>query len=332
MRKHYWSWPIATYLFLGGLGGGIFTIIMICENFFEGGGFGIYCLGSAVVGLFCLAFGTFLLVFELGQPQVFLRVFTTKTAIIKWGAVLLSICIFAALFYILSYLSEIWSWLAWCSFLIPLRGGSLIVAGVMGTCIMIYTGVLLSSLKAHSFWATPALPILFTVSALSTACAAVALSLGIWPYSALPEFKLHVTDSLAAIATLHEFIHSLDIILIIVELFVLFIYLLLLRGAGNVVAQKVAARWLTGSFAGWFWGGMVVCGLGLPLLCYVVLGGIAGTYIAPIFALAGGLLLRFLVINSDDRRTILGEDLFYSRLPKGDEKFLTAWGAVAEKK
>ena len=63
-----------------------------------------------------------------------------------------------------------------------------------------------------------------------------------------------------------------------------------------------------------------------------VLGGIAGTYIAPIFALAGGLLLRFLVINSDDRRTIPGEDLFYSRLPKGDEKFLTAWGAVSEKK
>ena len=45
------------------------------------------------------------------------------------------------------------------------------VAGVAGFGIMVYTGVMLSTLKAHAFWATPALPVLFTVSALSTACA-----------------------------------------------------------------------------------------------------------------------------------------------------------------
>ncbi len=54
----------------------------------------------------------------------------------------------------------------------------LVVAGVAGFGVMVYTGVMLSTLKAHAFWATPALPVLFTVSALSTACAAIALSLG----------------------------------------------------------------------------------------------------------------------------------------------------------
>lgn len=36
------------------------------------------------------------------------------------------------------------------------------VAGVAGFGIMVYTGVMLSTLKAHAFWATPALPVLFT--------------------------------------------------------------------------------------------------------------------------------------------------------------------------
>ncbi len=43
---------------------------------------------------------------------------------------------------------------------------------------MVYTGVMLSTLKAHSFWATPALPVLFTISACPRACAAIVLSLG----------------------------------------------------------------------------------------------------------------------------------------------------------
>ena len=40
--------------------------------------------------------------------------------------------------------------------------------------------------------------------------------------------------------------------------------------------------------------------------------------------LAGGLVLRFLVVYSDDRAFLPGEEKYLSRLPRGDEPFLAA--------
>lgn len=307
MTKHYWTWPIAIYLFLGGLGGGILALVATMEFFL--GGLGETLALAVIISILCLGIGCFFLVFELGQPTVFLRVFISATAIIKWGAILLSIAMFAALFYVLPILP--WDLFA---FLAPIQTFCLAVAGICGTCIMIYTGVLLSSLKAHSFWSTPALPILFTVSALSTACAAAALTSGMWPSA----------QGVGAAETVHALLHSLDLVLVVFEIAILLIYVLLLRGAGNECARSVAARWISGSFAPAFWGGMILGGLFIPLLCYLA-GGILSTLVAPVLILAGGLLLRFLVVFSDDRRLIAGEKKFYSRLPKGDEAFLTAW-------
>ena len=33
MRHHYWEWPIATYLFLGGMGGGMFFLAAVLSFF-----------------------------------------------------------------------------------------------------------------------------------------------------------------------------------------------------------------------------------------------------------------------------------------------------------
>ncbi|MDR3037261.1 MAG: polysulfide reductase NrfD, partial [Coriobacteriales bacterium] len=101
LTKHYWVWPIAWYLFLGGLGGGILTVAGIFDLVFRGG---LEVAGAATgplaqigsvyalavfIGVACLGIGSFLLIFELGQPKVFLRVFLSRTAIIKYGACLL---------------------------------------------------------------------------------------------------------------------------------------------------------------------------------------------------------------------------------------------------
>lgn len=306
MRHHYWEWPIAIYLFLGGLGGGILALTWILDLVF---GVASLFVASVFIGVLCLGLGCFFLVFELGQPPVFWRVFTTATAIIKWGAVLLSVAMIAAFIYVVSFLG--WGW---TDMFIPARGACLALAGITGACVMIYTGVLLASLKAHSFWSTPALPVLFTVSALSTASAAMALSMGVWPLVTEP----------VVLAVMHEFLHMADMCFVIVELVVLLIYVLLLLGAGNVVAKGVAQRWVAGKTAPLFWGGMVGVGLVLPLVCYFA-GGVLASYVAPILVLCGGVLLRFLVVYSDDRQSLPGENRFYSRLPKGDEAFLTAW-------
>ena len=96
--KQFWGWELATYLYFGGLGGAMLMLGAVLGIFMDPS---LVTSGQLVfpvlIALVVLAVGTGLLVFELGQPIVFERAFVTKTAVIKWGAVFLSISmIFAA--------------------------------------------------------------------------------------------------------------------------------------------------------------------------------------------------------------------------------------------
>ncbi|WP_270297824.1 NrfD/PsrC family molybdoenzyme membrane anchor subunit [Eggerthella sinensis] len=315
MRHRYWTTPIALYLFLGGLGGGIMCLTALFDFFVLPGASELF-VAPMLVAVLALGVGCCFLVFELGQPPVFWRVFATATSIIKWGAVLLSVALVLGFVWLVSFLPG--EWIAGLAVaLAPARGACLAIAGVAGFCIMLYTGIMLSTLKAHAFWATPALPVLFTVSALSTACAALTLSLGGWPVELGIEYA-------AALLAVRELLHLVDIVLVAVELTVLLIMVLSFLGAGTTTAQAVARRWVTGRTAPAFWGGMVGLGLVVPLACYIG-GGAAAAFVAPVLVLASGVLLRFLVVWADDRREIPGENRFYGRLPHGDERFLRAW-------
>lgn len=319
MKHHYWEAPIVIYLFLGGLGGGIFFLSALFDLIIAPGS-GLLFFAPVFFALAALALGCFFLVFELGQPPVFWRVFTTKTAIIKWGAVLLSVAMIFGFVWWASYLYVLgWEWaFGLAAALEGVRPIMLGVAGVAGFGIMVYTGVMLSTLKAHAFWATPALPVLFTVSALSTACAAIALSLG-------GAVDVNVIGAVVA-EVIHEIVHIVDIVLVVAEITVLLIMVLSFYGAGNVCAHEVAARWVRGKTAPLFWGGMVFGGLVLPLALYVLGAGSTGSEVlAPILVLCGGLLLRYLCVYSDERAPLPGEERFYERLPKSDAKFLKAW-------
>ena len=97
-------------------------------------------------------------------------------------------------------------------------------------------------------------------------------------------------------------------------------------GAGNVTAKAVATRWVKGKTAPLFWVGMIGFGLVIPLILYV--GGAdsaASTVVAPVLVLCGGLLLRYLCVYSDERAEIPGENRYYNRIAKGDEKFVSEW-------
>jgi len=325
LTKHYWVWPIAWYLFLGGLGGGTLTLSGIFDFAFRNG---IIDLGTGplpevgsvfalavFIGVAALGIGSFLLVFELGQPLVFLRVFLSSTAIIKYGACLLVLAMGFGFVYFLFFLPPEWNlfYYSWTW----IRDICCALMIIFGLGIMVYTGVLLSSMKSKPFWNTPALPVLFTVSALSTASALMALTAGIWPGSTFG-LEREVQHFLV------ENLHVIDSVLVIGEIVVLLVYVLLQYGAGNVTARAVATKWLRGSFAVPFWGGMLLAALLIPFLSYMA-GGVMATHVAPVLVLAGGLLLRFMIVYSDARRAIPGEERYWSRVPKGDEKFLTAW-------
>lgn len=339
IRHHYWEWPIATYLFLGGLGGGIFTLTAIL-TFFLNPGFPIVpqvLAWPCFLAVVFLGLGCFLLVFELGQPLVFIRAFIKSTSIICWGARILSVCMIFGFLWFLSYIP--WDWFKpVADFLVPFRDFNLGLAGISGAGIMLYTGIFLSSLKAHSFWATPALPVLFTISALSTACACIALSIGWWPANVgIPSIQeastgLAVADYNAfvmyynAIEVVPNFLHGLDIVLVVCELVVLLVMVLSFLGAGNKTANKVANKWVRGSWALLFWFGMIGVGLVIPELLYIFAGhGVASTVIAPILVLCGGLILRFMVVYSDDRAPLPGEAKYYGRLVGNDAEFLHKW-------
>lgn len=269
--------------------------------------------------LVAIAIGCVFLVVDLGQPGVFWRVWTTAKSIIKWGATFLVIAAVFALLYLLAYLGDSWTFFAPLSdALKPAAGVFLIIAGFFGLCIMMYTGIMLSTLKAHAFWATPALPVLFTISAISTGCAAVVLSVGGWPAQVSLE-TLIVSEVVLSI------LHIVDIILVVTEIIVLMTMVLSFLGAGNVTAKAAAKRWVKGSYAPAFWIGIVGCGLVLPFILYVGGHGVASEVIAPVLVLIGGCILRFLVVNTDDRAPIPGEIRYYERVAKPDAEFVSKW-------
>lgn len=319
MKHHYWEPPIALYLFLGGLAGGILFLGAIFNSFVFPGSPEVFAL-PVFVSLVCVAIGCVFLVVDLGQPGVFWRVWTTAKSIIKWGATFLVIAAVFALLFFLAFIGDAWPVFAGLSnFLKPAADFFLLVAGFFGLCIMMYTGIMLSTLKAHAFWATPALPVLFTISAISTGCAAIVLSIGGWPVAATPE-------SLEASAAVVEVLHVVDIVLVVAELIVLLTMVLSFLGAGNVVAKAAARRWVCGSYAILFWVGMIGIGLVIPLLMYIGGGhSAAATVVAPVLVLCGGCLLRFMVVNTDDRAEIPGENRYYNRMAKNDADFITRW-------
>ena len=309
-KHRYWGFQIATYLFLGGLGGGILFLTWIMSAFvFPGLDMTQVFMLPNFIALLAIALGLFFLVEELGQPPVFYRAYVTATSIIKWGAVLLTIASFGDLFWLLgnwSPATPVLGFLSVFNFLGGLSGIWLGAAGLAGFGIMVYTGVMLSTLKAHSFWATPALPILFTVSALSTACAGIMLSMCGWPGVVTSIIELELAE------IVHSLLHLTDIILVFAEITILMIMVLSFLGAGNRTQQRVAKRWIKGSYAPVFWGGMICLGLVVPLVCNITGNPTAGT-IASILVLCGGCLLRFLCVWSDDRQPLEGENKYYFR-------------------
>ena len=178
----YWGFQIATYLFLGGLGGGILFLTWIMSAFvFPGVDLTQVFMLPNFIALIAIALGLFFLVEELGQPPVFYRAYVTATSIIKWGAVLLTIASFGDLFWLLGNWSPevpVLGFLSVFNFLGGLSAFWLGAAGLAGFGIMVYTGVMLSTLKAHAFWSTPALPVITIDLARATAPSSASPSAG----------------------------------------------------------------------------------------------------------------------------------------------------------
>ena len=312
MKESVWTWPIASYLFLGGLGSSMTIIAAVSDLFFGSGSlFALCLLVSAVV----LVFGSFLLIFELGRPFQFWRVFSMQKAVLTFGAWMVGLLMVLNIVYFSFWVD----WFPWRS-LETLR---LIVAGaaiIVGFGVLLYTGIELSSMKGRVMWNTPVMPILFAVSGLLTGFAANILLYGLWPYKADGS-----NDALSTVVT-PATMKTLCIGLLVTTLVVTLVYLFMTLTSSNTSARKAALRWLKGSYSLTFWGGLVGLGLLLPITL-LACGASTLNSIGYLLILVGGVFLRFLVVYSADRRVLPGEELYWNRLPKGKEHFLKKnWG------
>lgn len=306
MNKHYWGWPVAGYLFLGGLGGGMVVVSTAADLFFGKGD--VFALGNFIAAVF-IGVGSGLLVFELGVPFRFWRVFSTQKAVMTVGAWLLGLLIVTSTVYFSFWMSFL-PWSAW----IFLRQLLATFNLLLGVGVITYTGILLGSMKARPFWNTPALPVLFAVSGLSTGLAAQSLLAGFWPSQPVE----------TVLEKVHGFLHNLDIGLIAFEILIVMVYVLMMRTTSGKESAAIASKLLTGAFALPFWGGLIALGLFFPLALYFI-GGSAATMIAPWCVIVGGIFLRFLVVYSDPRKTLPGEEKYRGRLPHGNEVFIQSW-------
>lgn len=303
MTEHYWGWLVAIYLFLGGMGAGAFLIAAVIElsgKRYEQE----YCpttlVGAGISGPL-IVIGTVLLIFDLGaglrEPWRIINMFTNWSSVMTWGIWILSFFIPIALVYgvleVMHVYPGILEWLRkWLRFLpetLPYRAIKRIVCSIgillaLGTAL--YTGVLLSVVQAVPLWATPILPVLFLISAVSTG---MALSLDLSATVMVPD-------------TAHRFkrLPLVHITLIGLEIIVMAVFFYISFQKGGEAAESVQLI-LTGSGSLIFW--IVVAGLGLVfpfvLNVYALLRGSHG-YVVGILAgaaiVVAGLFVRYLIV------------------------------------
>jgi protein NrfD len=286
---HVWDWQIPVYLFLGGLVAGLMIIsgwllltgrqrppVTVLQRL-------------PVLGLVFLSLGMLALFLDLEHKLYVWRLYLTFEwrSPMSWGAWIL-IAVYPALVAAVVLCAPRWltarapavarlsarlradaaleRFIAWAN---------LALGGMLG----IYTGVLLSSLSARPAWGSALLGPLFLASGLSSA-------------AALAHVLAHDRGE-------HDALVRADNRLLLAELVTIVLFLVGLSSSTS--AHKAAAGlFLGGAYTSVFWVGVVGAGIVTPLIVQslVIRRRVAHTIVAPMLVLAGGLLLRFVVVSA----------------------------------
>ena len=292
-----WSWNIAAYLFLAGVGAGGYAAGVFAG--YGGTPWGSVAKTGIALGFPLLAVGTIFLISDLGVKIRALRVFLNpKTSWIARGSLIISV------FMILSFVHlvlAVWpGQMAVDAPLLRLLGAVNLIFSVL---VMIYTGVLLGASRPIAFWNTAMLPLLFLVSACSTGLMAVIL---LTRSQTAPEvFKL---------------LSKIDLVLIILEATALAFYI---QASHRTDESRVSANLLLrGRLSSTFWYGLVAVGIVIPLALEIISvtvvneGDTISTLwlmkTAAILGLFGGLMLRRLVLAAGVRAPLRAAGIEYT--------------------
>jgi len=291
-----WHFPIAFYLFLGGLAAGILIFSAITVILDKQDKLPSSARIAPLAVPILLSIGLLALIIDLTHKLYVWQLYMTIRieSPMSWGAWVLLVVTPLSFLWAFADLRKVFPKIDW-KFSILYKLETLIndyrkpLAWVLiPLCVIlgIYTGILLSAFNARPLWNTSILGPLFLTSGLSTAAAAIILF-------AKTEYEKHL-------------ISKIDILLIIIEL-ALIIHFVMTFYAGNESQIEAINILLSGNYAVLFFGVLLGFGLLLPLVLEVFeLWGVKiPTYIPAVLILIGGLIFRMLVTDAGQFSHIL---------------------------
>lgn len=302
MHETTWGLPVIAYFFLAGMGAGAVTVsgsVLLRKGGFGASRFAVARYG-ALIGPLPVMLGTFLIVFELGQPFRALNLFhLINLSPMSIGSWLLNLFITLSLLYALTFLPPS---AGPGDRLAPLRRGLAWVCVPLGIGVAVYTGVMLGAMPARPLWNSPILAALFTLSALSSGVASIIL-VGVFfsRKSSDPVIRADYDNS-------NYMLVSSDALLLGGELIIIFLFLMFGQLTIGDVRYAMTSILPGGQLALLFWGLVVIVGTLIPF--FIELFQIvpkllydrefktllALEVIVPVTILIGGFALRYAIV------------------------------------
>ena len=297
-KAPHWSWPVAIYFFLGGLAGGAAFLGALLDLFGAPADRPAARIGHLLAAPL-MAIGALILVVDLNRPERFWHMMIqseTGWPMLKWystisiGAWIVGLFNLVAGLVFLGVLAEARWFPEGLRGLRALHVGGLgrvlaALSGLLGLAVAGYTGVLLSDTN-RPFWAdTTLIGVLFLLSGVSAAAAAITLIL--WRRRRANPETIHWLGNMDAWSSL------LELVVLVVMLVAL----------GSVATEVLGNGWGVLLLLG-----VVLAGILVPLALHWrprLLGRLSGLSVpsAAALVLVGSLILRFVVVMAGEGAT-----------------------------
>ncbi len=269
-HEFHWGVLIVNYLFLAGISAGSFATSGLA-NYVGGKKYEPIARLGAYIAPFPVMIGTLLLLFDLGRPLNFWRLFVTVqwTSPMSIGTWLLTFFIAISLAYFVLWLpvslrnfiriphrlKDLLRLSRWTRLTEEeVRRGKLVLGGLgfpFSIGVGIYTGILLGAVPARPFWNTPMVAQLFLFSAMSTGVGTILLIRSLF-------FRREVSHQEKML------LNSVDAALILFEIFLIIPFILHQRLSTWSHAEAIKII-MGGSLTFYFWIGVILLGILVPL-------------------------------------------------------------------
>lgn len=295
MEMHMeWGTIIAWYLFLAGLSAGAFITSVYVEKKYPGRH--RFLLISRVIALVSVCVGLLLLIIDApgshhNPLSLVYLLCGIKTSVMSWGVVILAVASVVQFLYVVFELMRKKD-NGYTRLFKKIQRPLEIVGVVAAVGLAAYTGLLVGVVKTVPLWNNALLPVLFTVSAFSAGAAATQFFGGLLAPAQV--------KGQHGVTKIHCLLLIFELILIAVMFFIV--------NSGNKAGADSVAMLLSGKYALYFWGLLIVAGLAVPAAVELweisahkrgaAVDSVALIVVVEALVLVGGFMLRYLVIKA----------------------------------